>query len=253
MKTEELLAELEKIAPVALSDEYCAKFSAYDNSGIIVDCKRDVTKVLFALDLSRDAIMECKRSGCDCVVTHHPAIWRGKTRLDAEWDAPLFECVKKGISVISMHLNFDVVSGGIDARLMKALGGKEPVAIMEPLRDSGYGRVYDVPEEDFFSFCARAEKLFSKRNLCYGENRKIRRVASFCGAGAGDDSIEFAIRCGADLFVSSDMKHNEVDKLCCLGVNVISPTHYASEAKSFLDMTKSVAAEKVSFLDEKML
>ena len=38
MKLTEVLCVLERVAPVALSDEFCRVYKLYDNSGIIIDC-----------------------------------------------------------------------------------------------------------------------------------------------------------------------------------------------------------------------
>lgn len=38
MEFNELYKMIEEVAPVALSDEYCKLYGAYDNSGIIIDC-----------------------------------------------------------------------------------------------------------------------------------------------------------------------------------------------------------------------
>ena len=47
MKLTDILKILEEVAPVALSDEFCKKYGMYDNSGIIVDCKRILTAQSF--------------------------------------------------------------------------------------------------------------------------------------------------------------------------------------------------------------
>ena len=45
-----------KVAPVKVSDDFCAKYKMYDNSGVIIDCGKEVTGVLFTLDLSEAAV-----------------------------------------------------------------------------------------------------------------------------------------------------------------------------------------------------
>ena len=59
MKLSELLEILENgVGPVSLSDKFCKKYSMYDNSGIILNCCDEVKGVLFALDLSAEAVEE---------------------------------------------------------------------------------------------------------------------------------------------------------------------------------------------------
>lgn len=232
MKLAGILKILEdKVAPVALSDELCKKFGMYDNSGVIADCGDEIVGVTFSLDLSRGAIAEAKRRGHNLIVTHHPAIYGGISRIN--YADPIAECVKCGISVISMHLNFDCAPRGIDYHLMKGLGGGN-AKILIKLSDGGYGRVYDIEPFPFFIYVEEIKIAFqSERVLAYGENKLIKKVASFCGAGCDDNAIAFATESGVDAFVSSDMKHHEIAELLRRGINVIVLTHYASENYGF--------------------
>ena len=61
-------------APKAISDEYCNRYGAYDNSGLLVDCAEEITGAVFALDLTDGAIEKAKAMGVNVIVTHHPAI-----------------------------------------------------------------------------------------------------------------------------------------------------------------------------------
>ena len=75
MRLSEIYKILDEIAPKALSDEYCAKYGAYDNSGILVDVGEDVTSILFTLDLTNASIAHAKEIGANLIVTHHPVIY----------------------------------------------------------------------------------------------------------------------------------------------------------------------------------
>ena len=152
MKLSELLEILENgVGPVSLSDKFCKKYSMYDNSGIILNCCDEVKGVLFALDLSAEAVEEPLSRGFNAIVTHHPAIYGGLSRLDVLCDpqsAALAECLKNGVSVISMHLNFDVAPKGIDYHLMRGLGG-DKAELSATVEGGGYGRAYNVTPADF--------------------------------------------------------------------------------------------------------
>ena len=84
MKLTEILKTLEKVAPVALSDAFCKKYAMYDNSGIIIDGNAQVNGALFSLDLSAKAVKQAKAHGYNLIVTHHPAIYGGVSRINAE-------------------------------------------------------------------------------------------------------------------------------------------------------------------------
>jgi len=265
MTCKEFLKKLEDaVSPVSLSDEFCKKYSMYDNSGIVLDCGGEICGAVFSLDFSNETVAKAEKLGYNLIVTHHPAIYGGIRRLDLNGDpqaGALAECIRRGISVISMHINFDVAPNGIDYYLAEGLGGKE-ICGKETLQASGvgaYGRIYEIGEVVFDKYISDLSERFStKRLLGYGGGRRIiKKVASFCGAGSGDGAIEFAKSNGADVFVSSDMKHHELTKLVELGINVVCLTHYSAENYGFKhiyhDIKDGLNLPTCYFVDERFL
>lgn len=246
MKLSELFSILQKTGPLSLSREFVNTCGGYDNSGIIVDCRQDVTGVLFSLDLSKKALAEAAERGFNTIVTHHPAIFGGIENLSANDPSTglIFRCVKSGVSVISMHLNFDSAKEGIDYWLMRALGGDGGETMIK-LSCGGYGRAYDVPAAPFGGYVKKfAAVIGSQRVLSYGDNKRIvRKAASFCGAGCDSQAIEFAAANSADAFVSSDIKHHHIAALLERGINVIMPTHYAAESFGFYKIYQKIIEE----------
>ena len=246
MKLSEVMSVLEKVAPVSLSDDFCKKFGMYDNSGIIINCGGNITGAVFSLDLSQNAVNYAKEQGYNLIVTHHPAIYGGISRLDVTSDPQsiaLAQCLKCGISVISMHLNFDAAPQGIDYHLMRGLGGDNP-EILAQIDGGGYGRVYGVKCEKFNSFVEKVKKTFnSNRVLSYGKDKPVKKVASFCGAGCDDKAIAFAAANGADVFVSSEIRHHEIAAILGRGMNVIQLTHYSAENYGFEKIYSRISKE----------
>ncbi|MBR2341509.1 MAG: Nif3-like dinuclear metal center hexameric protein [Clostridia bacterium] len=241
MKLIDFYKILDGVAPKSISDEYCASYGAYDNSGILVDSGEEVKKAVFALDLSKAAIARAKSFGANLIVTHHPAIY-GKisdVKADTDLGGKLVECIKNGISVISMHLNLDCANGGVDESLADAVAKASSTPFGERkinhvLSLGGYGRVYDV-QPCLASELAKGlgKELSSQKVLVYNENKKISRVASFCGAGGDDEGLRFARKMGADVMISSDFKHHVIAAAVEAGLAVIAITHYSSENYGF--------------------
>lgn len=236
----------EQAAPVALSDELCKKYDHYDNSGIILENEGQINGVLFSLDFTPDAAAEAVKRGCNLIVTHHPAIYHGMRRITPSDDLisqALVLCVKNNIGVISMHLNFDSAPQGIDYYLMKGLGGTQADGLLNPLSSGGYGRIYDIKPIAFKEFVKRTMKNFeTRRCFAYGDDERIiKRVASFCGAGCSEDAAGLAIKGGADVLVSADIAHHMITGLYYNNVNVVQLTHYASEVYGFKRIAKTLA------------
>ena len=255
MKLSEVYKIADEIAPKRLSDEFCRTAGAYDNSGLLVEACEEVTGILFTLDLTEAAIDKALACGTNLIITHHPVIY-GKIDHVCMSDRTLLgdklvRCIKAGISVISMHLNLDVVKGGIDESLMEGVllaagetagAGMRSIAIQHPVEDSGYGRVYDVKGVSLQSLVEGIKKVFTSKNVfAYGElDKDITRIASFCGAGADERSILYAKEMGAQVMISSDFKHHLIQLLVESGMAVIVLTHYASEQYGFEKYYKKI-------------
>jgi len=238
----EIYERANTVAPFALSKEYCDRYDAYDNSGIILDCGENVTKILFSLDLSHKAAERAKSVGAQLIFTHHPAIYAPlkSIRKGGEGDA-LLECAQAGISVMSSHLNLDCAMGGIDECLMRGLGGKCAERAMHIVNVGAYGRLFCVEEQSFPDFVKRAKRTFHAKNvMAYDNGAPVGKVASFCGAGMDEESVAFALSQGADTFVSSDAKHHLVLAAVEAGLNVLLLTHYAAENYGFGQFARAI-------------
>ena len=238
MTVEEVLTFLEMhVAPVKLSDDFCAAFKMYDNSGIVINCGQPVTGALFSLALSEAAAEQAVKLGYNLIVTHHPAIYGGVSRFDLKTNPQsraLATCLKHGISVISMHLNWDAAPRGIDYYLMCGLGGVVDEVLCN-IKGGGYGRVYTVQPVSMPDFLENiASNFHTTRAVCHGAiEGQIKKVASFCGAGCDDNSVAFAMAHDVDVFVSSDLKHHQICELVESGIAVVQLTHYSAEAYGF--------------------
>ncbi len=244
MKLSEIYQIADELAPKRISDELCEKYGWYDNSGILVDTGEDITGIVFSLDLSLGAIDRAIKEGANLIITHHPAIYGKISKIDYYDEAllgkKLIACIRKGISVLSMHLNLDGAKEGIDESLMQAVaraaGGKaDLLAVQMPTTDGGYGRAYEVEKTSLGALANGLKRVLSaKRMEMYGETeRSVSRVASFCGSGADERAIAFALSQGADVMISSDFKHHVISLALESGLQVVIPTHYAAESYGF--------------------
>ncbi len=244
MKLSEIYKIADELAPKALSDEMCAKYGWYDNSGVLVDVGEDIEKILFSLDLSTAAVDEAIEKKVNLVITHHPAVYGKISTIDYHDESllgnKLIRCIRAGISVIAMHLNLDSAEGGIDESLMEGIArstgaGTRLLATQLPLNGGGYGRVYEIIPTPLGELTGAMKATFaSERVELYGDTKKsVKRVASFCGSGADEKAIAFARASGAEVMVSSDFKHHVLSLALETGLSVITLTHYASENYSF--------------------
>ena len=257
----ELMRILDREAPLMLSEKQIEQ-GAYDNSGLLVHSHDEVKKILFSLDLSNEAVKKAKNLKCDTIITHHPAIYSPLKKLDKDSDsASVLNAIKNDINVISMHLNLDVASGGIDECLARGLGGKGCKYLFDTDEKHGYGREFSVEETTFLNFVKNAKQTFStKRVLTYGVDRaSIKKVASFCGGGS-EFVMRYLLSGGvADVIVSSDLPHHVIKAVIERDKCLLILTHYASENYGFNVFYKNIGSdlngkiETVFFEDKRFL
>ena len=258
MKFVDFYDKLCTVAPLALSVGLCEKDGLYDNSGIIFTPKEEINGVVFALDLTHSAVKTAKDAGCDLIVTHHPAVYSPLKRVDGE--SPLAECIRNSIGVVSFHLNFDCARRGIDYYFAEGLGGEKQEIIEDLGEGTGYGRFFSVKPQKFSEFVDNYKKTFCTTYAAYygdGE-RRIEKVASFCGAGLDEKAVDEAVKRGADVAASADVKHHVVLYALDRGLNVLCGTHYATENYGIKKICADFASEynnkaKIIFCDDERL
>lgn len=156
MKTSEIFEEIEKIAPLRLAQEW-------DNVGFLVgDAGRNVKNILLTIDITSDVVAEAGQSGVDMILSYHPVIWDGLKQVIADGPgAVVYELIRAGICVYSIHTAFDAAPGGVNDALADIVGIEECEPIGDFVRPPGpeqYKLVTFVPVNDAK---AVAERIYS--------------------------------------------------------------------------------------------
>jgi dinuclear metal center YbgI/SA1388 family protein len=97
----------------------------YDNVGLLVgNSDNSVTKILTCLDVTDEVVEEAIEQKCDLIVSHHPLIFRGMKRINADslHGAIIYKLIRNDISVIAAHTNLDAARGGVSFILARTLG-----------------------------------------------------------------------------------------------------------------------------------
>lgn len=117
-KTADIVGIINKIAPVALAE-------AWDNPGLQVgDPAARVTRVMVALDPTPDVIDSAITASCQLLVTHHPLIFKPLNSISTATPqgALIQKAIKGGLSIVSLHTNYDIAGGGLNDLLAGKLG-----------------------------------------------------------------------------------------------------------------------------------
>ncbi|MBC9954857.1 Nif3-like dinuclear metal center hexameric protein [Leucobacter sp. cx-42] len=234
-----VLADLRAVAedfwPVATAE-------SWDQVGLVTG--RDaqpLRRVLLAVDAVAATVDEAIAWGADALITHHPLLLRGIHTVaeDTAKGALLARLIRAECALIAAHTNADAPEHGVSDVIAQRLG-LLAVSPIEPGADptAGIGRVGDlVAPVSLREFADRVNNVMPQTvsgvRVAGDPERKISRVA-LCG-GAGDSLLSHPAVLGADVYVTSDLRHHPVQEAVEAaavvgGPALIDVSHWASES-----------------------
>lgn len=199
-------------------------------------------RVLLAVDAVRATVDEAVRWPADALLTHHPLLLRGVHSIaeDTAKGALIAALVRGECGLLAAHTNADVPGGGVSDVLADRLGLVDavPIEAVPGVDDLGIGRVGELAEpcslEEFATRIASALPVTVSGVRVAGDpDRPVRRVA-LCG-GAGDSLLAHPLVTGADVYVTSDLRHHPAQEsieqsIVSGGPALIDVSHWASES-----------------------
>jgi dinuclear metal center YbgI/SA1388 family protein len=233
MRLADVMDVLDDLAPLRYAE-------SWDNVGLLVgDPAADITKVLVTVDYTADVAAEAAAGGASLVVAYHPPIFAAVKRVPHQ--ALWADAVRRGIALYSPHTALDVARDGTNDFLADAC--RVDIATREALRPFvsstkpsgkpepdgiGLGRVGNAPilRSDLVAHIKKALGLAYV--LVAGPlDAPASRIA--VAAGAGGELLEDAVRSGAEVFVTGEVRHHDALSAARRGVTVIATLHSNSE------------------------
>ena len=196
-----------------------------DNSGLLVGSPaQEVTKILFALDITQPVIDEAVAVGAELIVTHHPLMFNAiRSLTDETYEGRLIRrLVRENISFIAAHTNLDQASGGTNDTLAALCGLVE-------VSGDGFFRSGFLPEPMTVRAFADLleENLETTVRVMAPEDQAIRRIG-LCSGGGSDEWL-LAAEAECDAFVSGEIKHHHALAMADAGIAAFECGHFATE------------------------
>jgi dinuclear metal center YbgI/SA1388 family protein len=235
----------------ALRRAYPESAAADWDTGIGLTCgdpDAAVGSVLLAVDADQATIGEAIAMGAGMLVTHHPLLFRPvqSVAADTAKGALLHMMITHGVAHFAAHTNADVAVDGVNDALADAVGliAARPLV---PLAGSagvgsagvssagvGSGRVGELP--DALTLLAFAGWVADRLPgtvagvRAAGDPDRLVRTVAVCG-GAGDSYLPDAAAAGADVYLTSDLRHHVVAEFVAVPGNpaVVDVAHWAGE------------------------
>jgi dinuclear metal center YbgI/SA1388 family protein len=212
---------------------------SWDAVGLVCgDPAEPVERVLFAVDPTAAVVDEAIESGAQLLVTHHPLLLTPVHGVPA--DDPkgrlVHRMIRAGVGHFVAHTNADrAADSGVNDALAAVLGLVDAVPLEPVATDprAGLGRVGRLPApmtaRQFAEHAAAVLPATVSGVRVAGDVDRLVTTVAVCG-GSGGSLVETAIRVGADVLLTSDLKHHPVsENLDSDGPVLCDVGHFASE------------------------
>ncbi len=210
MKLSAFLSQMERIAPASLAEEFDS-----ERIGLVVEGTEDIDVVVAALDPTLKVVQSAANLGADMLVVHHTPLFTPITRIMGTTARILKILLENDMNLFVMHTNFDHAENGINDALADQLE-------LSDRRRMSLGIVGDC-----HLGIDELIRLFGCGVRVHGTISTYKRVAVVGGSGFSPELMDEAVRLGAEVFISSEMKHS-------IGRHIplpcIEATHYALES-----------------------
>ena len=224
----DVLDIMNEIAPPELAADW-------DNPGLLVGrADSEVVSMLLCVDATAEVVSEARQLGAQLIISHHPLMFHAikHVRDDEPEGHVICELIRSGLSLIAAHTNLDAAQGGVNDALAHALGLKD-VEAPEPFLRVG------ALEGSLFNIARMVRHKLDTHALLYGPDDAQVHRAALC-SGAGGSEIMAAYKSGAQLFITGEMKHNELILARQLGLCVICAGHFETERVVLSHLTEGL-------------
>lgn len=219
--------------PVALAEEW--------DTGIGLTCgdpDEVVYSVLLAVDADEATVDETIRVGAQMLLTHHPLLFQPVQSVAEHTPkgALISRMIQSGVAHLAAHTNADSAVGGVNDALAGVLGLTDlrplvPTADGGPAGSGRVGRLAaPMSLQEFAGHVAQRLPATVAGVRAAGDPGRSVSTVAVCG-GAGQGFLDAAAGVGADVYVTSDLRHHVVSEFVADPNRpaVVDVAHWAGE------------------------
>ena len=197
----------------------------YDNVGILYDSGRSTSKLLFALDITKETIKEATELDCGIIVSHHPIMFGGVEKIS--YNDPIANAIIKGISLITAHTNLDRSKDSPSYILAKQIGLTPCTTISNGLGVRGYFDNAFTPKD----FIKHIKTTLKTETISVTlSSRSIRNVAVIAGSSSDISNI---LCLDIEAIVTGETKYSSYLEARQNDCALVALGHYSSENEGF--------------------
>ena len=224
---EKIYNYIDSIAPFDIQEDW-------DNSGFLVgDKNTEVSKILFALDVTSDIINQAIDCGAELIITHHPIIFKPVSNVLN--DSLIYKLIKNNISIICAHTNYDKAINGVNDVLCNTVGFDSFSKIENTCLNVAE---YDAEvSSDVFVNHIKNVLNGTVRFNCL--NKNIKKVA-VC-SGSGSEYLSLAKELNCDALLTGDASHHAFLDANEMGIVLFACGHFETEMIAINPLLEKIA------------
>lgn len=194
----------------------------WDNSGLLVgDENAEVTKILFALDVTSDVIEQAKNVGANLIITHHPVIFKAISNVLS--DSLVYKLISNNISIICAHTNYDKAVDGVNDILCKVVEFNSFDKVENTCLNIGSFEK-EISAKKFVNHI----KSVLDGAVRYNSLQKDIKKVAVC-SGSGSDYLSLAKELGCDVLLTGDASHHAFLDANEMGIVLVAAGHFETE------------------------
>ncbi|PSR57192.1 Nif3-like dinuclear metal center hexameric protein [Adhaeribacter arboris] len=117
-KIKEIIALLEKVAPLSYQE-------SYDNAGLQTgNSEETVTGIVVTLDCTEAVLEEALTNNCNLIIAHHPVIFKPLKKLTGQNSVEriIIKALQTNLAIYACHTNLDSILTGVNNKICEKLG-----------------------------------------------------------------------------------------------------------------------------------
>lgn len=212
---------LDSLAPFASAEDY-------DNVGMLVGSfDAPVHTCAVTLDITEDTVYYAQERQANLLISHHPVIFHPIKNVCE--GSVVYRLARSGMNAICAHTNLDLAWGGTNDVLCTMLDLSGTDTLTPEQSEKFCGRIGTLPypmEPEEFAW--HVSNKLGGVIVRYSNGGKPIKTVGVC-SGHGASFAWEAFRCGADAFVTSEVKHDEMLDARRLGLTLLDAGHMETE------------------------